>query len=123
MQARQMGYKSVTVIDVIVVADSTTTINFQLSSVIIKGKGVKLGSNKNIINKDLHQTAISSFAPAVAGFATVLRDSEFKGDSNIESILELAEGSKGKDAFGYRAEFLNMVKRAKFLLSDKTEGE
>ncbi len=42
MQARQMGYKSVTVIDVIVVADSTTTINFELSPVIIKG-GVKLG--------------------------------------------------------------------------------
>ncbi len=43
MQARQMGYKSVTVIDVIVVADSTTIINFQLSPAKIKGEGLKLG--------------------------------------------------------------------------------
>jgi len=42
MQARMMGYERVTVNDVIVVADSTTTINFELSPVIIKG-GVKLG--------------------------------------------------------------------------------
>jgi len=42
MQARMMWYKWVTVNDVIVVADSTTTINFELSPVIIKG-GVKLG--------------------------------------------------------------------------------
>ncbi len=63
------------------------------------------------------------FSAAVAEFAMILRDSEFKGNSNIESVLKLAEGSKGKDVFGYRTEFLNLVERAKILLSDKTEGE
>ncbi len=63
------------------------------------------------------------FSAAVAEFAMILRDSEFKGNSNIESVLKLAEGSKGKDVFGYRAEFSTLVERAKILLSDKTEGE
>jgi len=61
------------------------------------------------------------FSAAVAEFAMILRDSEFKGNSNIESVLELAKDSKGKDAFGYRAEFLNLAERVKVLLSDKTE--
>jgi len=43
MQARMMGYKSVTVNDVIVVADSTTIINLQLSPAEIKEEGVRLG--------------------------------------------------------------------------------
>jgi len=63
------------------------------------------------------------FSAAVAEFAMILRDSEFKGDSNIESVLKLAENSKGKDVFGYRAEFLNLAERVKMLLSDKIEGK
>lgn len=43
MQARAMGYKSITFIDVIVVVDSTTTISFQLSPEEIKEEGVRLG--------------------------------------------------------------------------------
>jgi len=43
MQARMMGYEWVTVNDVIVVADSTTIINLQLSPAEIKEEGVRLG--------------------------------------------------------------------------------
>ncbi len=64
-----------------------------------------------------------AFVPAIAEFDMILRDSEFKGDSNIKSILELAEGSKGKDVFGYRAEFLNLIERTKVLMSDKDKIE
>lgn len=52
------------------------------------------------------------FAVAVAGFGQLL-----KGGNNVETtyndVLSLAESAKGKDAFGYRAEFLNLVRLAK----------
>jgi len=53
------------------------------------------------------------FSAAVANFAMLLRDSKFKGNSNYDSVLELAKNSKGKDAFGYRNEFLELVQKAK----------
>ncbi|MEQ9468739.1 MAG: von Willebrand factor type A domain-containing protein [Ekhidna sp.] len=46
---------------------------------------------------------------AVAGFGMLLRDSEFKGDLSYEDVLSLAKSAKGKDAFGYRAEFIELV--------------
>jgi len=58
------------------------------------------------------------FASAAAEFAMLLRDSEFKFDSNYDSVLKLAQSALGFDKFGYRAEFVNLVKRAQ-LLSDK----
>lgn len=56
------------------------------------------------------------FAAAVAEFAMILRDSEFKGDANLEHALQIAKGSMGNDPFGYRAEFINLVRRADLLL-------
>jgi len=53
------------------------------------------------------------WATAVAGFGMMLRDSEFKGDLNYTSVLELARNSKGDDTFGYRAEFVQLVELAK----------
>jgi Ca-activated chloride channel family protein len=39
----------------------------------------------------------------------LLRDSEFKGNSNYLQVMDLAKGAKGKDENGYRAEFLRMI--------------
>jgi Ca-activated chloride channel family protein len=39
-----------------------------------------------------------------------LRDSEFKGTTNLNSVLELASSAKGKDDEGYRSEFIRLVK-------------
>jgi Ca-activated chloride channel family protein len=55
------------------------------------------------------------FAASVAEFGMLLRDSEFKGDSSYDNVLEIARASKGTDENGYRAEFLNLVKKAKEL--------
>ncbi len=46
------------------------------------------------------------FSAAVAEFAMLLRDSEFKGSASIEHVLKQAKASTGQDPFGYRAEFL-----------------
>ncbi|MBP2642327.1 MAG: von Willebrand factor [Firmicutes bacterium] len=55
------------------------------------------------------------FAAAVAEFSMLLRNSEFKGQSNFQQVLELAQGARGNDEEGYRAEFIRMVKVAELL--------
>jgi Ca-activated chloride channel family protein len=61
------------------------------------------------------------FSAAVAAFGMMLRDSEFKGDASYESILELARDGKGKDLFGYRAEFIQLVERCSLLDSIRSK--
>ncbi len=55
------------------------------------------------------------FAAAVASFGMVIRDSEFKGSANLNGVIELAQEGVGQDTNGYRAEFIEMVKKAKEL--------
>ncbi len=50
------------------------------------------------------------FSAAVASFGMLLRNSEFKGNTTISSILELAKNAKGEDENGYRSEFIQLVK-------------
>ena len=52
------------------------------------------------------------FAAAVATFGMVLRDSPSKADANLGLAYELAEAGRGRDAKGYRSEFIDLVKRA-----------
>mgnify|MGYP003342515013 CR=1 FL=1 len=53
------------------------------------------------------------FAAAVASFGMLLRGSEYKGDATFSSIAEIAAGALGTDAGGYRAEFLDLVRKAR----------
>lgn len=55
------------------------------------------------------------FSSAVAQFGMLLRDSKFKGGSSLENVLKMARESRGKDAFGYRAEFINLVELSSLL--------
>jgi len=57
------------------------------------------------------------FSASVAGYGMVLRESEFKGDTDLKRVLEWAKGSKGRDAEGYRAEFIRMIE-ATMLISN-----
>ncbi|QHT70364.1 DUF3520 domain-containing protein [Rhodocytophaga rosea] len=55
------------------------------------------------------------FSAAVAQFGMLLRNSEFKGTSNYFDVVALAEGAKGIDKEGYRAEFINMVRSCQWI--------
>ena len=55
------------------------------------------------------------FAAAVAEFGLVLRDSKFKGNASYEHVLKGANVSKGKDPYGYREEFIELVGKAQAL--------
>ncbi|WP_442484089.1 vWA domain-containing protein [Aeoliella sp. SH292] len=55
------------------------------------------------------------FAAAVASFGMLLRDSQYKGDTSYDAVIEIAESAKGKDPEGERAEFVELVRAAKKL--------
>lgn len=52
------------------------------------------------------------FATAVVEFGLLLRNSQFKGNATFESAIDLAEKSYRNDKFGYRKEFLGLLKKA-----------
>jgi secreted protein with Ig-like and vWFA domain len=52
------------------------------------------------------------FAAAVAAFGMILRDSEHKGTASLPLVADIAGGALGSDGGGYRAEFLDLVRRA-----------
>jgi Ca-activated chloride channel family protein len=52
------------------------------------------------------------FAAAVAAFGMLLRESEHRGGADWPMVLGLAEGAKGPDTAGYRAEFLELARAA-----------
>lgn len=53
------------------------------------------------------------FAASVAGFAMILRDSEFKGDLKLKRVEEIASQNAGTD--DYRKEFVQLIKKAQSL--------
>ena len=53
------------------------------------------------------------FSTAVAGFGQLLRGGKFTGPLNYDEIVNQAQASKGDDPFGYRTEFVQLVRKAK----------
>ena len=53
------------------------------------------------------------FSAAVAGFGQLLRGSAYTGKFGYDQVIELARGARGQDRFGYRSEFLQLVRLAK----------
>lgn len=55
----------------------------------------------------------TSFATSVAAFGQILKGGQYTGDFSYDDVIALAQQGKGADQFGYRAEFINMVRLAK----------
>jgi len=53
------------------------------------------------------------FSVAVAGFGQMLRGLPYVSGYGYDDVLALAQTARGPDPFGYRAEFLNLVRLAK----------
>lgn len=75
-----------------------------------------------------------AFSAAVAQFGMLLSHSEYSGkqfsfkndsfstgESTFDKILQQAQSSLGKDPFGYRTEFVQLVKKAKELSASKSK--
>ena len=65
---------------------------------------------------DLAQTSDNyRFAAAVAGLGQLLRESEQLSGFDYDQALALGNSARGADPFGYRAEFLNLLRTAQLL--------
>ena len=62
---------------------------------------------KQKANKDVE------FATAVAAFAQILKGGKYTGDYNYSDVIKLANRNKGVDDYGYRSEFIQIVRKAK----------
>lgn len=54
------------------------------------------------------------FAAAVAELGMILNDSEYKGSSTYDSVIDMARAGMGKDKFGIRNEFVQLVDLLRF---------
>lgn len=55
------------------------------------------------------------FAAAVAEFGMILRDSEYKGNGSLQQVIEWAQQGMGPDVNGYRADFVELVRKTQAL--------
>lgn len=53
------------------------------------------------------------FSVAVVGFGQLLKGGKYTGKLTYDDVITMAQGAKGEDQFGYRAEFINLVRLAK----------
>jgi len=55
----------------------------------------------------------AGFATAVAGFAQLLKGGRYTGDYSYDEVIELALKTRGQDPYGYRNEFVQLVRKAR----------
>ncbi|MDH5722287.1 MAG: VWA domain-containing protein [Alphaproteobacteria bacterium] len=84
---------------------------------------VKLGGGEDVYDftnvkyemttavNDLQREAL--FAASVAGFGQILKHDHNVGDLSMDDVIKMAQIGKGDDPFGYRSEFIQLVRLAK----------
>ena len=63
------------------------------------------------------------FAAAVASFGQILKGSKYTGQMTYDDVIALAQSGKGEDLFGYRAEFIQLVRLAKSASAMQPNGQ
>jgi len=53
------------------------------------------------------------FATGVAAFAELLQGGKYNGSMSYDDVLRIATAARGEDSFGYRSEFVQLVRSAK----------
>jgi len=61
-------------------------------------------------NSDLTE---ANFSVAVAGFGQLLANGQHTGKLTYDDVIKAAQNNTGKDIFGYRSEFIQLVRMAK----------
>jgi Ca-activated chloride channel family protein len=59
------------------------------------------------------QVREAGWSAAVAAFGQILKGGIYTGSFSYDDVIALARASKGEDEFGYRAEFINLVRLAR----------
>lgn len=102
--------------------NTTPTANFNANEVMtLKLRYKPIDSNSSLLISQAVTAQSKSFAQcsenyrfsaAVAGFGLLLRNSQYKGELTYEQVIRMAQGAKGKDQEGYRAEMLRLLESA-----------
>ncbi len=87
------------------------------------------GNTSRLFEKPVRSNPVSAdevsvnlrFAAAVVEFGMILRESEYKGNSTLESAVRLAQSAKGEDEDGYRSELVRLIETARSMrtISDR----
>lgn len=101
----------------------TPNLKYQTNSIVpsdelmnVKIRYKEPDGNSSILSeypiKDITNEALTDdfmFASAVAELGMILNNSEYKGNSDYNTVIELARAGIGKDTFGLRCEFVQLV--------------
>ncbi|RLD67595.1 MAG: hypothetical protein DRI84_02000 [Bacteroidetes bacterium] len=99
----------------LIASDELLTVKFRYKEP--KGKESKLIS-QSIYLKDIEIDQISNnllLSSSVAEFGLLLRDSKHKGSASYSQVLKRAKEASKYDPYGYRSEFIKLVKISKLL--------
>ena len=115
-----LKYQSLHVVDSSKYADELLTVKFRYKA----PDEDKSKLITKVLPSDLNAQPSENFrfASAVAEFGLVLRNSAFKGNANLEKVLERAQKAKGDDLYGYRADFIQLVEKASLLLKERDQN-
>ena len=80
----------------------------QLMEHAINGKNTYSSNN----NKNTILLREVNFATAVAAFAQQMKDPKYLNNWSLQQTLDLAQANKGDDNYGYRTEFVQLVRKA-----------
>lgn len=73
-----------------------------------------IGSHDDLsVERDSAMAREARFATAVAGFGQLLRGGQYLGDYQYDDVIALALDARGDDPFGYRNEFVQLVRMAR----------
>jgi Ca-activated chloride channel family protein len=96
-------------------SDELLTVKFRYKQPA--GSASKLLS-RTLANRDVAWQDASQnfrFSAAAAGFGLILRNSQYRGNLDLDKVASMGRGAKGRDLDGHRAEFLGLVETAKSL--------
>ena len=82
---------------------------------------------RHVTRADVHEEAGAApqdirFAAAVAAFGQLLRGGRYTGDYGYDDVIAAALAGRGEDPFGYRAEFIGLVRLAKTAAAMESQG-
>lgn len=96
-------------------SDEMVTIKFRYKSPDAEKSKMEQVSIKDVPLPLAKTTIDFRFASAVAELGMLLRNSEYKQQSDYGRLIARAKLAKGKDSEGYRAEFINLAESAQLL--------
>lgn len=95
--------------------DEILTVKFRYKNPDSDKSNLIVKTVKNKIDAFSKSSENLKFSSAVACFGMILRNSEFKGKTDYNFVLNTAKNNLGIDKNGYRQEFLKLVETAKLL--------